>query len=257
MLLHFLPLPGLSRSFRPTRSLALSSLIQFLALLGFSPFHRLDQSVIPAHSVCGFLLFLCSALAQSVIPAHSVFGCLHLFLSPPPLPQPSTASTQSVIPAHSVPGCLLACFHLPFLYLFSTAWTQSVIPAHSVCGGLHSFFHSPIILFHFCLDSVGHSGPLSLRLPLIHGLLLHPCSTFSTLSSGNLLVSFLFDSVVLSLPSSSGLLTPVYSLYARDSVTGSPTPLIHFVSSFFSARRPVATGIQSDLRCVATNVDPK
>ena len=48
LLLRFLPLSGLSRSFRPTLGLLLLS-------------------------------FLSAALAQSVIPVHSAFGYLHLF----------------------------------------------------------------------------------------------------------------------------------------------------------------------------------
>ena len=46
-------------------------------------------------------------------------------------------------------------------------------------------------------------------------------------------------------------------LPASDSVTDSSYPWIPLVSSFLSARRPVAMVIQCDLRYVATNVDPK
>ena len=202
MLIHFLPLPGLSRSFRPARPLA----------------------------------------ASTCFPRPH-----HFHNHPQPSPSRLFRPTRSL-----AASWLISTFH--FSTFISTAWTQSVIPAHSVFGGLHSRFHSPLMLFHCCLDSVGHSGPLSRRLPLIHWLLPLP---FSTFLSGNLLVSFLSDSVVLSFPSYSVLLTPAYLLYARDSVTGSPDPRVHFVSSLFSARRPVAMGIQSDLRRVATNVDPK
>ena len=194
--------PWLSRSFRPTRSLAASTCFFHPHHFHNHPLPRPSRSFRPTRSLA----------------ASWLVSTFHFSTSSPP-----PGLSRSFRPTRSVAASILSFTHLSYFSTF--ALTQSVIPAHSVSG--------------------------------YHGLLLHPCSTFSTLSSGNLLVSFLFDSVVLSLPSSSGLLTPVYSLYARDSVTGSPNPLIHFVSSFFSARRPVAMGIQSDLRCVATNVDPK
>ena len=69
LLIRFLSPTGLSRSFRPTRSLA------------SPPLFATTQSVIPAHSVyCVFsfsLSCLCATWAQSVIPAHSVPCCLH------------------------------------------------------------------------------------------------------------------------------------------------------------------------------------
>ena len=56
---------------------------------------------------------------------------------------------------------------------FTTALTQLVIPAHSVFGFLHlSLPPSLISTFFHSLDSVGHSGPLSLWLPLYLFLLL-------------------------------------------------------------------------------------
>ena len=132
---------------------------------------------------------------------HSPYFLFHHF----PTSSPPPGLSRSFRPTRSLAAFILSSTHLSFFSTF--ALTQSVIPAHSVSG---------------YLSSIGS-----------------------------------YPSPFLFLPSSSGLPTPIYSLYARDSVTGSPNPLIPFVSSFFSARRPVAMGIQSDLRCVATSVDPK
>ena len=193
---HNHPQPRLSRSFRPTRSLAHSLLVLLSFLFSFLISLLLHHCLDPVgHS--GPLgpwrpLFLFS---------HSpcfLFHHLPTFSPPPGL-------SRSFRPTRSLAASILSSTHLS---LFSTfALTQSVIPAHSVSG---------------YLSSVGS-----------------------------------YPSPFLFLPSSSGLPTPFYLLYARDSVTGSPNPLIPFVSSFFSTRRPVAMGIQSDLRCIATNVDPK
>ena len=94
-LTRFLSPTGLSRSFRPTRSLA------------SPPLFATTQSVIPAHSVYGVFFSL---------------SCL------------GAAWAQSVIPAHSVPCCLCISFHFSSLCFSTTALTQSVIPAHSVFG---------------------------------------------------------------------------------------------------------------------------
>ena len=154
--------PGLSSSF--------SSLLSPLAFTA-----ALTQSVIPAHSVFGFLplsLFLSIIFTffhslDSV--GHSgplgLWLPLHLFslLSSWFLGFPTTALTQSVIPAHSVSGNLisLSFFSLSLLF-FTLACTQSVIPAHSVTGYL-----PPLVLFPFhwtpfsqSHHPVGHSGPL-------------------------------------------------------------------------------------------------
>ena len=95
LLTRFLSPTGLSRSFRPTRSLA------------SPPLFATTQSVIPAHSVYGVFFSL---------------SCL------------GAAWAQSVIPAHSVPCCLCISFHFSSLCFSTTALTQSVIPAHSVFG---------------------------------------------------------------------------------------------------------------------------
>ena len=95
LLTCFLSPTGLSRSFRPTRSLA------------SPPLFATTQSVIPAHSVYGVFFSL---------------SCL------------GAAWAQSVIPAHSVPCCLSFCLHFSSLCFSTTALTQSVIPAHSVFG---------------------------------------------------------------------------------------------------------------------------
>ena len=64
LLLHHFPTSspphGLSRSFRPTRSLA-ASILSSTNLSLFSPF-ALTQSVIPAHSVSGYFSSICSYL---------------------------------------------------------------------------------------------------------------------------------------------------------------------------------------------------
>ena len=137
---------------------------------------------------------------------------------------------------------------------------------------LYLHFHLAISRSLFpCLDPVRHSGPLgfwhgasSSYQPSLAALPLSCCSSSllpSILSvwrtvghSGPL---YAWPDWVFSFLSYSVLLTLVYSLYACDPVASSPDPWVRFVSSFFSARRPVAMGIQSDLRCVATNVDPK
>ena len=95
LLTRFLSPTGLSRSFRPTRSLA------------SPPLFATTQSVIPAHSVYGVFFSL---------------SCL------------GAAWAQSVIPAHSVPCCLCISFHFSSLCFSTTALTQSVIPAHSAFG---------------------------------------------------------------------------------------------------------------------------
>ena len=176
---HAPPQPGLSRSFRPTRSWT-------VLLLLFPPltscFHpALTQSVIPAHSVFGFLPL---ALLLSIIFTffHSLDSVghsgplglwlpLHLFslLSSWFLGFPTTALTQSVIPAHSVSGNLISLsFFSLSLFFFTLACTQSVIPAHSVTGYL-----PPLVLFPFhwtpfsqSHHPVGHSGPLGYWLHL-------------------------------------------------------------------------------------------
>ena len=128
LLTHSLSPTGLSRSFRPTRSLA------------SPPLFATTQSVIPAHSVYCVFSFSLSCLCATW--------------------------AQSVIPAHSVPCCLRTCFHFSLLCFSTTALTQSVIPAHSVFGFLPLALLLSIIftVFHG-LDSVGHSGPLGLWLP--------------------------------------------------------------------------------------------
>ena len=160
--------PGLSSSF--------SSLLSPLAFTA-----ALTRSVIPAHSVFGFLPL---ALLLSIIFTffHSLDSVghsgplglwlpLHLFslLSSWFLGFPTTALTQSVIPAHSVSGNLISLsFFSLSLFFFTLACTQSVIPAHSVTGYL-----PPLVLFPFhwtpfsqSHHPVGHSGPLGYWLHL-------------------------------------------------------------------------------------------
>ena len=83
LLIRFLSPTGLSRSFRPTRSLA------------SPPLFATTQSVIPAHSVYCVFSFSLSCLCATW--------------------------AQSVIPAHSVPCCLRTCFHFSLLCFSTTA----------------------------------------------------------------------------------------------------------------------------------------
>ena len=144
--------PRPSRSFRPTRSAASSfSSVQPWLNRSFRPTRPLAASTCFPHP-------------------H------HFHNHPQPRLSRSFRPTRSLAHSLLVLLSLALLFISPFTYFFSTARTQSVIPAHSVFGGLNSLFHSPLPLLHFCLDSVGHSGPLSLRLPLIRWLLPLPFS---------------------------------------------------------------------------------
>ena len=107
-----------------------------------------------------------TALTQSVIPAHSVFGFLHLAL-PPSTTFTIFHSLDSV--GHSgplSPWLPLNLFSL-LLSLLLHHCLDSV--GHSGPLGLWqpplSFFLPPFSLFHHCLNPVGHSGPLGSWLP--------------------------------------------------------------------------------------------
>ena len=173
--------PRPSRSFRPTRSAASSfSSVQPWLSRSFRPTRPLAASTCFPHPH-HFYNHLQPRLSWSFRPtrslAHSLLVLLSHFFTSSPLPRPSRSfrPTRSLAASFLVLPLAILPFS-PFTYFFSTARTQSVIPAHSVFGGLNSLFHSPLILLHFCLDSVGHSGPLSLRLPLICWLLPLPFS---------------------------------------------------------------------------------
>ena len=80
---HNHPLPRPSRSFRPTRSLAASWLVSTFHFSTSSPPPGLSRSFRPTRSVAASILssthlsyFSTFALTQSVIPAHSVSGYL-------------------------------------------------------------------------------------------------------------------------------------------------------------------------------------
>ena len=123
------PLPRLSRSFRPTRSLAFYTFL-FLPRSSSLSSTALTQSVIPAHSVLSCplsslpfsSLFLSPLprLSRAFRPTRSLAFYTFLFLSRSSSLS-STALTQSVIPAHSVPGFLCTCFHFSFLGFSTTA----------------------------------------------------------------------------------------------------------------------------------------
>ena len=167
--------PQPSRSFRPTRLLAALSFTCLFTLSTLTLLHSRDSvghsgplgpGLSSSFSSLLSPLPLTTALTQSVIPAHSVFGFLHLALL---LSIIFTFFHSLDSVGHSGPlGPALSSFFPSLLFPLpvTTALTQSVIPAHSVFGFLHlSLPPSLIFTFFHSLDSVGHSGPLSPWLP--------------------------------------------------------------------------------------------
>ena len=212
--------PWLSRSFRPTRPLAASTCPFHAHHLYNHPQPRLGRSFWPTRSLAASALV---SLLLSLLLHHCHYPVGHsgpLGLWQPPL-----------------------SFFLPPLSPFSPL--PEVIPAHSVLGYL-----PPVVLlstpgnpFPHGHNPVGHSGPLGYWLHL----------GFPT----TFIFTFFLPPFFLPSSSVSPTLLCFSFLHASDSVTDSPYPWIPLVSSFFSARRPVAMVIQCDLRYVATNVDPK
>ena len=103
----------LSRSFRPTQSLAASVLVFTSIFSASPPPPRLSRSFRPTRSLATSSLFLSSAL---------------LPFSPKPEPSRSFRPTRSLAASHLLSSSPFPGIHVP------TATTQSVIPAHSVTG---------------------------------------------------------------------------------------------------------------------------
>ena len=216
--------PWLSRSFRPTRPLAASTCLFHPHHFHNHPQPRLGRSFRPTRSLAHSLFVLLSFL-----PSFLNSLLLHHSLDPV---------------GHSGP---LGPWRPLFLFSHSPCLRFHHFPTSSPPHGLSRSFRPTRSLAASILSSTNLFSPFALTQSVIPA---HSVSGyFSSVCS--------YPSPFLFLPSSSGSPTPFYFLYARDSVTDSPYPLIPFVSSFFSARRPGAMGIQSDLRYVATNVDPK
>ena len=119
---------GLSRSFRPTQSLA-ASVLAFTSLFYASPpLPRLSRSFRPTRSLATSSPFLASALPL-----------FYYFFLVSPKPEPSRSFRPTRFLAASLLVFPLTLLPLsPLSYFFSTARTQWVIPARSVFSNLLS-----------------------------------------------------------------------------------------------------------------------
>ena len=135
LLTRFLSPTGLSRSFRPTRSLATP------------PLFATTQSVIPAHSVYCVFSF-------SLSPRCNLGSVGHCGPLSPLLP-PYLLSLPSSLLFHH---CLDSVSHSGSLGLWPSPLPSLLLPS--------PFFLNLGSLFHLSLNPVGHSGPLSSWLPL-------------------------------------------------------------------------------------------
>ena len=152
-LIRFPPPTGLSRSFRPTRSSALSGGSPLVALLGFSPSLRLDPV---GHSgPLGLLFFFfpictCSCLFTPLTEGRSARDLTQAATSQKKKATRSTACFLSLSPASVQLGL-----------------SRSFRPTRSLAtSSLFLASALPLFMFHLSLNPVGHSGPLGSWQPL-------------------------------------------------------------------------------------------
>ena len=154
--------PWLSRSFRPTRSLAASTCFFHPHHFHNHPLPRPSRSFRPTRSLA----------------ASWLVSTFHFSTSSPP-----PGLSRSFRPTRSVAASILSSTHLSYFSTF--ALTQSVIPAHSVSGYLSSMgsYSTPVQHFQHCHLAISWSlfSLTPLFFPFLPLLVCSPLFTHSTL----------------------------------------------------------------------------